>query len=303
MSIDVIVVGAGPAGLSAALILGRCCRQVLVLDAGRPRNAASRAMHGFLSRDGIAPAELLQIGREQLKRYSNVRLMDAEVVEARRLETGFNVQLADGTSYRSQMLLLATGVVDELPQIEGIESFYGQSVFHCPYCDGWEVRGRPLAAYGCGDAGAELALELTRWSEDVLLFTDGHQSVSSQRLQRLSEQGVGIHSAPIARLEGDGKQLKRIVLANGESIERTAMFFSTSFDQRSSLAARLGCRLSEKGAVETGEYEQTGIPGLFVAGDASREVQLAIVAAAEGAKAAFAINTALTKADLRAAAR
>ncbi len=295
---DCIIVGAGPAGLSAALILGRCRRRVLVCDAGKPRNEASKALHGFLTRDGIPPAELLKIGREQLRTYEGVELLEIEVTDAKRNQDGFDVTLKDGVILSSRKLLLATGVVDHLPEIAGIESFYGHSVWHCPYCDGWEVRDQPLAIYGRAEHGKGLALELLAWSKDLVLCTDGPAGLDSDERERLSHYGIEIREERIARLEGESGRLERIVFTNGEKISRRGMFFSTGNEQRCDLASRLGCELDEKGAVKTGDYETTGIPGLFVAGDASRAVQLAIVAAAEGAQAAFAINTALIKEDL-----
>src|SRR4051794_34923890 len=148
--LDVIVVGAGPAGLSAALILGRCRRRVLVCDTGRPRNAASHAMHGFLSRDGMAPLEFLTIARDQLRRYDTVELWDIEVTAAECREGRFHVTLANGTTLEARKLQIATGVADNVPDLPGFHELYGRSVFHCPYCDGWEVRDGGLAVYGRG---------------------------------------------------------------------------------------------------------------------------------------------------------
>jgi thioredoxin reductase len=293
--VDVVVVGAGPAGLSAALILGRCLRRVVVIDAGRPRNAASRAMHGFLTRDGIPPHDLLRIGREQLASYETVRLERGEVVEARCRGTSFDVRLGDGRCYESRKLLLATGVVDEIPPLEGIAALYGRSVFHCPYCDGWEFRQQPVAVYGRGRSGLGLALELKGWTSDLVLCTDAPARLSSRQRQLLSDHEIGLRESRIARLEGTDGQLSHVVFAGGERMARRALFFSAGQAQGSRLAAMLGCQFTRKGAVQTGDYEATSIPGLFVAGDASRLVQLAIVAAAEGAKAGFAINQALLR--------
>lgn len=296
---DVIIVGAGPAGLSAALVLGRCRRRLLICDAGRPRNAVSRSLHGFLTRDGIEPVELLQLGREQLRPYDTVELRETEVTSARRLGNGFELTLVNDVIVSSRKLLLATGVVDHVPKIEGIESFYGRSVFHCPYCDGWEMRDQPLAIYGRGEDGLGLALELTAWSRNLVLCTDGPSELSPADFERLARHDIQTRGERVLRLEGtDDGALENIVFANGESLARRGLFFSTGHDQGSDLAARLGCEFSEKGCVRTGDYEITNVPGVYVAGDASGLMQLAIVAAAEGAQAAFAINKELLKEDL-----
>jgi thioredoxin reductase len=195
------------------------------------------------------------------------------------------------------MLLLATGVVDELPAVPRIEQFYGRSVFHCPYCDGWEVRNQAVAVYGRGRAGLGLALSLTTWTRDIVLCTDGPSRLTEKALSRLAARGIQVRTARIERLGGRRGKLERIVFADGSSLTRRAMFFSTGQRQCADLAAKLGCQFTVKGVVKTNALEGTGIPGLYVAGDASRDVQLAILAAAEGAKAAFAINTALQESE------
>ena len=300
---DVIIVGGGTAGMSAALILGRCGRRVLLCDAGRPRNHMTRAIHGFLTRDGIAPRAYYGLARKELSRYPHVELRRVEVVRACRLGSGFEVTLASGRTQHGRKLLLATGVVDVLPDVRGIKDLYGRSVFHCPYCDGWELRNRPLAVYGRGAAGYTLSLKLLTWSRDVLLCSDGPAGLKSRQRQELARHGIDLRQTRIARLHGSGGQLSSIVFVDGESISRSALFFTVGQHQRSRLAAALGCRFTKNGVVATGEYETTNVRGLYVAGDASRLVQLAIVAAAEGAKAAFAINTALEKENLRKARR
>jgi len=294
---DVIIIGAGPAGLSAALMLGRCRRRVLVCDTGRPRNAASHAMHGFLSRDGMPPRDFLRIAREQLRQYDTVELRDIEVTAAECRDARFHVTLADGSSLDTRKLLIATGVVDNLPEIPGFRELYGTSVFHCPYCDGWEVRDQPLAIYGRGARGSGLSLELTGWSRDLVLCTDGPSEIEPDALARLDRHGIRVREERVVRLEGDGR-LERIVFSDGPPLDRAALFFTTGQTQQSELALRLGCEMNDKGTVRTGPYEATHLTGLYVAGDASRAVQWVVVAASEGAEAAFDINTALLKEDL-----
>ena len=297
--IDVIIVGAGPAGLSAALILGRCRRSVIVFDTGVPRNAPSQALHGYLTRDGIPPRELLRIGRAELAQYNTVAIRDAEVVSAEcQRDARFGVTLASGERITSRKLLLATGVVDNLPEIDGFRECYGRSVFHCPYCDGWEVRDQPIAIYGQGERGVGLSLELTAWSRDLVLCTNGPADIDDEGRARLTKNGIAVREDRIARLEADEGRLESVTFVDGSRVPRRALFFTTGQNQRSGLLGQLGCEFNDKGTVRTGKYETTHLRGLYVAGDASRAVQWVVVAAAEGAEAAYAINTDLLKEDL-----
>ena len=295
---DVVIVGGGPAGLSAALFLGRCRRSVLVCDNGHPRNEASHAMHGYLSRDGMSPREFLATARAELRRYTTVELRDTTVTAARCENGRFETVLESGERIWSRKLLIATGVRDNVPAIDGFAELYGRSVFHCPYCDGWEVSDTPLAVYGTGERGYGLSLELTAWSRDILLCTDGPCDFDQDKRDRLSRNGIRVIEQKVLRLEGVDGILKRVVFDGAPPEDRRALFFTTGQYQQSPLAIQLGCEFNDKGTVRTGKYETTHLPGLFVAGDASRAVQWVIVAASEGAEAAFAINTDLIKEDL-----
>ncbi len=296
---DVIIVGGGPAGLSAALVLGRCRRRVIVCDAGRPRNAASLALHGFITRDGIDPAEFLEIARQQLGQYQTVELRKTEVSSAVRSGNVFEVTQANGESLTARKLLLATGVVDELPKLDGLRELYGKSVFHCPYCDGWEVRDQPLAVYGNGESGSGLAVELKLWSRDVVLCTDGPAKLTLAQEQSLQEHKIAVREEKIARLDRVDGRLSHVVFTGAVKLSRHAMFFSSGQHPASELAKQLGCQFTEKGCVATGDYEATSVRGVYAAGDASHMVQFVIVAAAEGAQAAVAINKELVKEDLK----
>jgi thioredoxin reductase len=295
---DVIIVGAGPAGLSAALLLGRCRRQVLVCDTGHPRNASSHAMHGFLSRDGMAPAAFLQVGREQLRTYPTVDLRDLAVVDAERETDQFTVTLADGSRQTCRKLLFTTGMVDELSEIPGLAPLYGTSVFPCPYCDGWEVRDQPLAVYGKDEGGKRLAGVLTQWSHDLVLCTDGPSALSRQDLAQLAHLGVVIREERIARLEGHEGQLEAIVFEQGERLPRRALFLHPPQHQHCDLPAKLGYVFpTERLGLRTAGYEQEAVPGLFVAGEMFRS-QWVINAAHEGTEAAYLMHTALVMEDL-----
>lgn len=297
MTFDCIIVGGGPAGLSAGLMLGRCRRRVLLCDIGSQRNLASRAMHGYPTRDGTEPAEYLRLARAELDRYGTIECRELEIVDAVRTAAGFTVSAVDGTQFAARKLLLASGVVDELPDLEGLADLYGISVHHCPYCDAWEWRDRPLAVYGDPESASGVALTLTSWSSDIVVCTDGRK-LPTDVAERVSASGIAVRSERVVRLEGRGGLLERIVFADGRAVERSALFVCASQHQASGLAKRLGCRFTEKGAVNTGQCEATNVPGLYVAGDASKEAQFVVVAAAEGAEAGMAIHKALVEEDL-----
>jgi thioredoxin reductase len=294
---DVIIVGGGPAGLSAALVLGRCRRTVLLCDAGKPRNHRSHVMHGYLTQEGMSPGDFLALAHADLEQYETIEFEETEVVAAKREGNGFRVTLDNGEEAKSRRLLLATGVIDDIPPVEGLDELYGSSVFHCPYCDGWEVRDQPLAVYGKAAHASGLAMTLRTWSKDLLVVSDGPALLSEEDRALLERHHIPVREDRILRVEGKEGRIERVVFASGEPYACGALFFSTGQRQRSSIAADFGCEFTDKGAVLTGHCETTNVPGLFVAGDASKNTQFVIVAAAEGAEAAVEINRSLEEED------
>jgi thioredoxin reductase len=254
-------------------------------------------MHGFLTRDGIHPAQVRQIAREQLKQYP-VEILDMAVIDARRDGNGFEVTLASGERLRCRKLLLATGLVDELPELKGLRDFYGTSVFHCPYCDAWEVRDKPLGVFSNGAEGTKLAMTVRMWSDDVILFTNGPVELEKADADGLERLGIQVFQDRVDRLEGKDGVLERVVFEDGSSIPRRALFLKTKQKQQTDLAKKLRLPVSEDtGIKKGGKYEETYVKGVFVAGDASKDLLMAIVAAAEGAQAAFGINCELQAED------
>jgi thioredoxin reductase len=289
---DTVIVGGGPAGLSAALVLGRCGRHVLLCDGGTPRNARSQELHGFLTRDGIAPLELLRLGRQELRRYG-IEAQTTRVIDIEARGDDFDVSLSDDSRLQSRTVLLACGVCDDLPAIPGLDACFGITAHHCPYCDGWEERNKAIAVIGHRAKAAGLALALKTWSGCVTLCSNGPAQLRASHRQQLADHGIVIEERPIASIEHTEGRVDRLVLANSSGVTCNAIFLAIRQRPQSDLPRRLGCELTREGLVKTDHLGRTCVPGLYVAGDASRDVQFAVVAASEGAKAGVAINKAL----------
>ncbi|MBC8083541.1 MAG: NAD(P)/FAD-dependent oxidoreductase, partial [Hymenobacter sp.] len=271
-----------------------------VCDGGAPRNALSPGVQGFFTRDGIRPADLLRVGHEQLRPYATAEVRAARVLAIEPRAVGFDLTL-EGEAGRvsactARKVLLATGVEDELPAVEGMRALWGTGVLHCPYCHGWEVRDQPLAVYGRGKTVTGLALLVSRWSKDVVVCTDGPGNLTANARRRLRQQGIRVREEGISRLEGTkGGALRHIVFEGGEKLARAAVFLHAPQHQRSALAEELGCRFTQKGSLWVDKMAQTTLPGLYAAGDATPGTQQALLAAAQGSQAAICINEQLTR--------
>jgi thioredoxin reductase len=303
---DVIVIGGGPAGLSAALTLGRALRTTLLIDSGDYRNAPAAEMHNFLSRDGTPPSELRGIAHAELGRYSTVQIRNAAVEDARPLDDGdgFEVVLGGGDPVRARRLLFATGLADDLPPIEGIGELWGRGVYHCPYCHGYEARETPIAVLGTEPVMVDLALHLRRFSDDVALCANGRAAdLDATALARLAAHRVPVRAEKVVRLESGGEGLERVVFESGDPLPRHALFAMSEFAQRSELPAKLGCRLLPDGCVEVGDFHQTSVAGVYAAGDMAHRASMpaptpfVIAATAAGTIAAIAVDKDLVATD------
>ena len=296
MTYDAVIVGTGPAGLSAALTLGRVRRKTLLIDGGPGRNAPSDGVHNFLSRDGIAPGDLRKIALEQLTSYSSVAVRTGQAESVTAVDGEFEIALAGSGRVRGRRLLLATGVVDDLPAIPGLAERWGRSVVHCPYCHGWERRDLPLAVLALDEAGVRQAIHLRRLSDDVVLCLGTDFDLDTEQRKLLAARDVTVLDKPLAGVEGDGDSLQWLVFADGSRLERSALFVHGHVRQSSDLPTQLGCQILDDGAVEINDLCQTSVPSVYAAGDLARRPTMpvagaqVILAAAEGTVAAGAID-------------
>ncbi len=284
---DAVIVGGGPAGLSAALVLGRARKRVVVLDDDRPANAVSQGVGGLLGQDRVKPADLRDSGRRQLREYANVEFRHGAVEDVRRTGDAFVVRPGEGPPVRAHAIVLAHGLRYEPPPVPGIEALWGRSVFHCAFCDGWEVRDRPLAFHGSGPGAVRSALVLAAWTNDVVLCTDGAPDPGGAVL---AAAGVRVRTEPIARLAGTGGRLERIEFSHGPPERREALFVNTSRDQPNGLAAALGCELTEAGTIATDADGRTAVAGVYAAGDAATAYSRSVAnAIGTGSRVAYAV--------------
>jgi thioredoxin reductase len=288
---DVIIIGGGAAGLNAALVLGRARRNVLICDAGNPRNAVAEQMHGFLSRDGTPPAKLLELARAELRHYPSVMLVDTTIARVKRTANRFTVISEAGDQFVGKRLLLANGLRDKLPDIENLVNLWGKSVFVCPFCDGWEFRDRKIAVYGNAKEAVDLAQELYGWSKHITVCTeDGSLLVTAKQRRWLHATGCRLIRGPLRRLVANARgSLVALELENNKRFDCDALFLSAPLRQSCSIARSLGCKLNSSNSVVVDDKSRTNVRGCYAAGDAVTNVHQVILAASSGVRAAIAI--------------
>ena len=297
---DVAVIGGGAAGLSAALVLTRARRRVVVIDAGEPRNAPAAHMQGFLSRDGLPPAELLAAGRDEVASYGG-HLVPGTVTSVRpRDRGGFEVGTADGDVVTARRVLVTTGLRDEVPDVPGVRERWGRDLLHCPYCHGHEVRDQPLGVLGGTPEAVEHALLVRQWSSDVVYF--GHTgTLTPTDRERLLARAIGVVEGPVARLVVEDDRLRGVELDDGRVVPRDAVFVRPAFVPHDDLLTQLGCATHDQGWVVADPTGRTSVAGVWVAGNAVNPRAQVITAAGEGSAAAIAINNDLVADDVRRA--
>jgi thioredoxin reductase len=301
---EVLVAGGGPAGLNAAQTLGRQRRRALLVDSGEPRNAPASEMHMFLSRDGFPPSALRRIGRAELAEYPTVEVRDGLITGLRGTIDDFTAEFADGSTARARRVILATGQVDALPEIDGVAGLFGKGLYHCPFCHGFEAADRPLAVLGGDFSQSMLALYLAdRFAKDVVLCANGPLRIGPELREALDRAGIAVREDPVVRLAGADGDVT-VEFATGEPLTRAAVFHRPAQRQHADLAAGLGCELLPDGCVRVDAAQRTTVPGVYAAGDTARQAELpgptpfVITGAADGAKAAIWLEQELFRAGL-----
>ncbi|OOC54005.1 MULTISPECIES: NAD(P)/FAD-dependent oxidoreductase [Nocardiopsis] len=306
---EVVVIGGGAAGLSGALALSRARRSVLVVDEGRPRNAPAAGVHTFLTREGTPPAQLLEIGRAEITGYG-AQVRTGRVVHARaRDEGGFDVHLEDGAALTADRLLVATGLVDELPPIPGLAERWGRDVLHCPYCHGWEVRDEAIGVVATNAMAVHQALLWRQWSSRVTLLQHGGADLDRGERDRLRARGVGVVAGPVSRVLTEDDRLVGVETADGATVELRALVVATYLRARVRGLEGLGLKVAQAQAmgqvvgtqVETDAMGATNVPGVWAAGNAATPFDQVVGGAAAGLRAGAAINADLVAEQARRA--
>jgi thioredoxin reductase len=299
---DCIVVGGGAAGLSAALVLGRARRRTLLVDTGEPSNLPAEGIGGLLGHEGRSPAELYAMGRAELEAFPTVELREGTVEAGERVDGGFALELAGGGRELTRRVILGTGMEYRKPDLPGLAPLWGRSVFHCPFCHGWEMRDAPLAVLGGGPGGLHRALLLRGWSDDVMLLSDGPAELDAADRERLSAAGVEVDERPVSRLIARDGALAAIEFADGSTLPREGLLVPVTIAQRSPLAAQLGAEPAEPGPVAADALVvdtmfRTTSEGVSAAGDVSAQLQQVAGAISAGSLAAVGVVQGLMAGD------
>ncbi|WP_020617902.1 NAD(P)/FAD-dependent oxidoreductase [Paenibacillus daejeonensis] len=301
MTYDCAIVGGGPAGLNAALVLGRARRKVILLDNNQPRNAVTHESHGFITRDGVKPAEFRRIAYEEVLRYPSVEHQEVEVTRIEQDGNHFRIETASGQRIQARKLILSSGLKEVLPEIEGAREFYGTSLFNCPFCDGWELRDQPLVAVSEYKDLFHKAKLLLNWSRDLVLCTNGKGTITDEERQQLAKRNIPIIDKPIASFAGRDGQLEEVIFADGSRIARSGGFLSPAQVPNLALHEALGCEKNQLDGLVVDEMGRTSVPGVYAAGDAAYVMPAQLIfAAASGSRAGIGVHADMTEEDWHA---
>lgn len=287
---DVIIIGGSYSGLSAAMSLGRALRQVLIIDSGEPCNRQTPHSHNFLTQDGRAPGEIASVAKEQVLRYSSVEFHEGFAAAGRETAVGFEIVTSAGETFTTKKLIVATGIKDIMPDIEGFAECWGISAIHCPYCHGYEYKSEPTGIIGNGDIGFHLGQMISNWTKELTLFTNGKSALSPEQTEQLGRHQVEVIESKIERLDHRNGQIQDLVLKGGRKIALNAVYARPDFVQHSGIPAALGCEPDEQGLLKVDPLRRTSVPGVFACGDNSSPFRSLGTAVQTGSMAGAAVS-------------
>lgn len=287
---DVIIIGGSYAGLSAAMALGRALRKVLVVDSGKPCNIQTPHSHNFLTQDGKTPREISSLAREQVAKYPTVTFLNDVAVNGHKTEIGFEIQSSSGDTFKSQKLILATGIADTAPNIQGFSECWGISILHCPYCHGYEVKNEKTGILANGDVAFEFSKMIYNWTKDLTLFTNGRSTMTNDQTEKLSEYNVKIVETEIERFEHNNGTIQNLMLKDNSKVAVKAIYAKIPFVQHSNIPAALGCELTEQGHIKVDMLQKTSVPGVFACGDNASPMRSVASAVSSGSVAGAMVN-------------
>ncbi|MFP3419742.1 NAD(P)/FAD-dependent oxidoreductase [Bacillus sp. SIMBA_154] len=289
MLIDCAIIGGGPAGLNAALVVGRGRKQVIVFDDEQPRNRVTQESHGFITNDGMTPFEIRKAGEADLQTYPNIQMKRSRIVDIQKKEDRFTLLTQEGDTVESKKIILATGLQDMLPEIKGFHDVYGKTLFSCPFCDGWELKDKALALIAENQRALHMAKLLSNWTKDLIVLTNGQQVLAEEERVLLSAYSIQVIDVPIVSIENDNGQLCSLQLANGERVKREGGFVASDFKQSAPFAEKLGCQMTKNAGIETDILGRTSVSGVFACGDNLGGPAQLVLAAAAGSQAGMGV--------------
>ncbi|WKN40617.1 NAD(P)/FAD-dependent oxidoreductase [Tunicatimonas pelagia] len=284
---EVIIIGGSYAGLSAAMTLGRSLRKTLVIDSEKPCNRFTPYAHNFITQDGKKPGEISTLARQQVEKYDTVTFLSDLATQGAKTEHGFEIQTNSGQTFGAQKLLFATGVRDVLPDIDGFTECWGKTVIHCPYCHGYEVKGKKTGIFVNDESVFDFYKIISNWTDSITVFTNGEATFEQAELR---EHKISIIETPIEHLEHEGGLLKKVVLKNGQTYVLDALYFRPPFVQHCEIPQQLGCAINESGHIEVDGFQKTSLPGVFAAGDCTTPFRSLATASAQGSVAGAMLN-------------
>ncbi|MBS4214122.1 MULTISPECIES: NAD(P)/FAD-dependent oxidoreductase [Neobacillus] len=298
MMLDCVIVGGGPAGLNAALVLGRARRNVILFDNSSPRNAVTQESHGFITRDGIKPREFREIAHQDIAKYPSVMIRNEKITDIKKKGIIFELVTEEGECIQTKKVILATGLKEIHPSVENLMDYYGKSLFSCPYCDGWELKDRPLIVLSELPSVFHMVKTVYNWSKNLIVCTNGHKVLTTEQKDVLQRKEIKVFEQKIKTLVGENGFLEAVIFEDDEKEKRDGGFVTPEWIQASPFGKSLGCEINQLGGIITDELGRTNIEGVYAAGDTSVIApSQVIIAAAQGSRAAIGVNTDLTLED------